>query len=161
MLILSIFVHSFDILFLNKFAGSSMRAHWNTWGRLSQVWKLEYGIRVMVHACLTGGIGWGCWQMCRQVGVNLLCMHKGFSHLKEEADDHYVIRWCHCHFAFVSEGGLSNEACTSLGALIWSLVVGSFGSTSFLGSHRPSVLATSVLCEEWDYNHTGKYSLFV
>ena len=32
---------------------------------------------------------------------------------------------------------------------------------SFLGSHRPSVLATSVPLEEWDYYHTGKCSLFV
>ena len=29
-----------------------------------------------------------------------------------------------------------------------------------LGSHIPSVLATSVPLKEWDYHHTGKCSLF-
>ena len=30
-----------------------------------------------------------------------------------------------------------------------------------LGSHRPSNLATSVPLKEWNYNQTGKCSLFV
>ena len=32
-------------------------------------------------------IGWGCWQMHKQVDMTLQCMHKGFSHLNKEADD--------------------------------------------------------------------------
>ena len=37
------------------------------------------------------GVGQGHLQMCRQVSMSLLHMHKGFSHLNEEADDHDVI----------------------------------------------------------------------
>ena len=29
--------------------------------------------------------------MCRQVSVTLLCKHKGFPHLNEEADNHDII----------------------------------------------------------------------
>ena len=36
-------------------------------------------------------IGQGHQQMCRQVDMTLLCMHKGFSHLNEGADDSDVI----------------------------------------------------------------------
>ena len=32
-------------------------------------------------------IGWGCWWMHMGVGTTLLHMHKGFSHLNEEADN--------------------------------------------------------------------------
>ena len=36
-------------------------------------------------------ICWGHRQMHRQVGMTLLCMCKGFSHLNEEADDSDII----------------------------------------------------------------------
>ena len=61
--------------------------------------------------------------------MTLLHMHECFSHLREEADDHDIIRYHHCHSADVNEGGLYKEVHTSPGALVWSLVVGSFGST--------------------------------
>ena len=115
--------------------------------------KLGYRIHVMVHAWKE--MGWGCWWMCRWVGVTLLCTCKGSSCLKGEADDCDVIRWCHCHSAYVNEGVVFKEAHMSPGAS--SLIVASSGSLdsflSFLGSHRPSVSATSVPLEEWDYNH--------
>ena len=56
---------------------------------MSQAKKLGYGILVMVHAWRE--IGWGCQWMHRQVGMTLLCMHKGFSHLKGEPDSCDVI----------------------------------------------------------------------
>ena len=43
----------------------------------------------------------------------------------------------------------------------WLVHLGSSGPGSGRGSHRPSVPATSVPLKEWDYNHTGKCSLFV
>ena len=66
-----------------------MWVHQNTWGRVSQAKKLGYGIHVTVHAWRE--MGWGCQQMHRQVGVTPLCMCKGFSHLKEEADNPDII----------------------------------------------------------------------
>ena len=50
-------------------------------------WNLHSG------SCMIGlgGIGWGCLQMHRQVGMTLLCMHKEFSYLNEEADNHDII----------------------------------------------------------------------
>ena len=81
---------------------------------------------------------------------------KVFSCLDEEADDCDVIRLCHCISSYINEGGLYKEECMGPGALLWSLVVDLFGSTSFVGSHRPSVSATLVPLKEWDYNHTGK-----
>ena len=41
---------------------------------MSQVWKLGYGIQITLHVWLIGEIGWGCWQMHRQVSVTLLHM---------------------------------------------------------------------------------------
>ena len=44
-----------------------MRAHQNTWGRVSQAWKLGCGINKLV--CVAIRIvrfdWWGCQQMCR------------------------------------------------------------------------------------------------
>ena len=126
---------------------------------MSQGEKLGYRIHVTV--CAWREIGQGCWWMCRWVGVTLLHMCKGSSCLKGEADVCDIIRWHHCCSAYINEGVVFKKAHTSLGALIWSLVLGLFGTTSFLGSHRPSVLATLVPLEEWEYNYTGKFSLFV
>ena len=64
--------------FVNK-SVYGMRAHQNTWGRVSQaqkrVWKRDdevwnlHNIQDIQH---------GCWQMHRQIMVVLLCMHSGF-----------------------------------------------------------------------------------
>ena len=48
-------------------------------------------IYVLVHVRISGGIGQGHLQMCRQVGRTLLHMHIGFSHLNEEAGDCDII----------------------------------------------------------------------
>ena len=36
-------------------------------------------------------IGWEHWWMCRQVGMTLLHMVRGFSHLNKEADNSDII----------------------------------------------------------------------
>ena len=90
--------------------------------------------------------------------MTLLHMHKGFSHLNEEADNCDVIRWCHCCSTYKKEGGYIWKCAWALGVLLLLLVLFQFVCP---GSHRPSVLATSVPLEEWDYHHTGKCSLFV
>ena len=51
--------------------------------------------------------------MHRQVGMTLLCMCEGFSHLNEEADDCDVIRWCHYCSAYVNEREVYKEVCMS------------------------------------------------
>ena len=57
----------------------SMRAHRNTWGRVSQarnrVWKRDDEVQNLCHFQF---IWHGCWQMCRRTMVVLLCMHSGF-----------------------------------------------------------------------------------
>ena len=47
---------------------------------------IERGLKDSVMACawLRGGIGWGCWWMCRYVGMILLCMCKAFPALRGE-----------------------------------------------------------------------------
>ena len=51
---------------------------------------------------------------------------QGFSHWKREADNCDVIRWCHCHYAYVEVGDYKRRAQTSLRALIWV-----FGCSTF------------------------------
>ena len=69
-------------------------------------------------------------------------------------------------------GGRYKSRCTWDPGVSWlvqfSSLVHSFGLFVWLvpwlvhpGSHRPSNLATSVPLEEWNYNQTGKCSLFV
>ena len=68
---------------------------------------------VTVCAWLIGGkIGWGCWQMCRHVGMTLLHMHKASPTLKEEADGCDVLRWCHYHSTYVNVERVFKEVCT-------------------------------------------------
>ena len=74
-------------------------------------------------------IGWGHWWMCRQVGMTLLHMHKGFSCLDEEAGDCDVIRWCHCHSAYVNEeGGIKGSMHEHWGSFFGSSFFGLFSS---------------------------------
>ena len=79
---------------------------------------------------------------------------QGFSHLKREADNCDIIRWHHCYFTNI-EGDVYKPWGTHLG--FWLHYI----QLHFVRSHRPSVVATSVPLEQWDYNLTGKCSLFV
>ena len=47
-----------------------------------------------------------------------------FSHLKGRADDHDIIRWCHCLYAYVEVGGYIRECTWALGLLsgFWAAV---------------------------------------
>ena len=58
---------------------SGMRAHQNTWGRVSQAWKRDYerGKEVWSSRSILG-FWHGCQQMCRWTLVVLMCMHSGF-----------------------------------------------------------------------------------
>ena len=52
-------------------------------------WYVEFTYQFMLG--WVGEIGQGHLQMCRQVGMTLLHMHEGFSHLNREADDCDII----------------------------------------------------------------------
>ena len=56
-----------------------MRAHQNTWGRVSQaqnrVWKRDDEVQNLCHFQF---IWHGCWRMRRQMMAVLLHMHSGF-----------------------------------------------------------------------------------
>ena len=92
--------------------------------------------------------------------MTLLHMHKGFSHYRKKQTSLDIIRWCHCDFAYINGGGYVRKCAQALG-LLSGLLLKVHLVPSCFGSHIPSVSATSVPLEEWDYNHTGKCSLFV
>ena len=84
----------------------------------------------------------------------------GFSHLKRKADNHNIIRWCHCHYICIKGWELYKESMHEpqgshlnfwLQYLWYQLETG----------HRPSLVATSVPPKEWDYNFTRKCSSFI
>ena len=52
------------------------------------------------------------------------------------ADNHDVLRWCHCLYAYIGLRGLYKGACMSLGALVWVFVCSTFGCT-LLGATDP------------------------
>ena len=122
-----------------------MRAHWNTWGRVSQAQKSGYGIDEMLCAWLLEMTGQGHWWMCRHVGTTLLHMHKGFSCLKGEADDHDVFRWCHCLYAYIGVGGYKREHTWAMGLSSGILVA--VHSVSLC--EEPQTLCCSYLSTSW------------
>ena len=145
--------------------GSGMRAHWNTWGRVSQVQKLGYRKYVMVHAWQGTGNGLG---MLADVQVS---PHKLTAHVWRLFPPECRSRWQWCHlmmsltfFLHRSRVGIRGSAHKTQVHSFFS-----FGSWSFWlipqlvcpGSHRPSNLATLVPLNEWNYNQTWKCSLFV
>ena len=99
--------------------------------------------------------------MDAQVGQHDSTPHaQGFSYLKSEADYHDIIRWCHCCCTYVKGWGLYKESMhepsgSHLG--FWLQYI----RLHLIRSHRPSLVATSVPLEEWNYNQKGKCSLFV
>ena len=92
-----------------------MRVHWNTLGTVSQAQKSGYRIDESVCVWLLEMTGWGHQRMHRQVSVTLLCMPKGFSCLKGEADDHDIIRWHHCLYTYIGVGGYISKNAWALG----------------------------------------------
>ena len=52
------------------------------------------------------------------------------------ADDHDIIRWCHCCYAYIEVRGLYKGVCTSPRALIWVFGCSTFSYTS-LGATDP------------------------
>ena len=96
-----------------------------------------------------------------QAGQHDSTVHaQGFSCLKSEADVHDIIRWCLCHYAYIEDWGLYKESTHKP----WGSHLGfwlHYIQLHFMRSHRLSLVATSVPLEEWDYNSTGKCSLFV
>ena len=85
---------------------------------------------------------------------------QGFSHLRREADNCDIIRWCHWCLTYVEGWELCKESTHKpLGSCLgfWLHYI----HLHFMRSHRPSPVATSVPLKEWDYNLIGKCSLFV
>ena len=87
-------------------------------------------------------------------------MCKGVSCLEGRADNHDIIRWCHCCYAYVEVRGLHKGAHMSPGALIWVFDCSTFGCT-LLGATYPLLQLPHCLSREWDYNLTGKCPLFI
>ena len=58
---------------------SSLRAHQNTWGRVSQAqkggWKIDDEVQSF---CSNKGFQHGCWHIHRQTMAVLMCMHSVF-----------------------------------------------------------------------------------
>ena len=80
---------------------------------------------------------------------------QGLSHLKREADDPDIIRWCHCHYTYVEGWELYKESVHEP----WGSCLGfwlHYIQLHFMRSHGSSLVATSVPLEEWDYNLKGK-----
>ena len=51
---------------------------------------------------------------------------QGFSHQKRDADDHDVIKWHHCHYAYIEGWEYIRGCAHKLEAIIWV-----FGSCTF------------------------------
>ena len=95
-----------------------------------------------------GEIGQGCWQVCKQVCMTLLHIHKGFSHLNE-IDIHDIIRWCHCHSAYVNEGKVKRKHAWALEFIHSLLVLGSLAHSLVGLSRKPQTLWLGYLSASW------------
>ena len=114
-----------------------MRAHWNTWGRVSQAQKSGYGIW-WDGSCVAVGVSRAGMLTDAQVGQHDSTVHsQGFSCLKREADSHDVIRWCHCHFAYKEGWGLYKESIHKPQGSHLSFWL-QYIQLHFMRSHRPS-----------------------
>ena len=112
-------------------------------------------------------IGWGCWQMCRWVCSTQLHRCEGFSHPKCRSRQ----QWCHLMMSLISFLCKLRVAIkVSMHRTQGSSVLSFDLSVCFLllvpplvhlESHISSNSATSVPLEEWNYNQTGRCSLFV
>ena len=54
---------------------------------------------------------------------------QGFSHWKRGADNHDIIRWHHCHYAYVKGWSIKGECAWAFGSLIWVLGYSTFSDT--------------------------------
>ena len=100
----------------------------------------------------------------RCVGVLawLYCACAGFL-LPEEGSRwlwHHLVTSHLCHYAYIESWGYIRGACTN-SRLIICVFLAAVHPSYLLRSHWPSVMATSVPLDEWEYNLTGKCSSFV
>ena len=126
---------------------------------MTQAQKSGYGIDEMAHTWMLDTKDWGCWRMHRQVSMTLFHMCKIFpTGIRKQMI--VMSLGGHCHYAYVKGWGLYKGSVHEpqgyhLG--FWLLYIQFY----LVRSHHPSVVATSVPLKEWDYNFTGKCSLFV
>ena len=143
-----------------------------------QFWKLTFTLQLNLKYIYVIGIEIGFWNLwdgsCVAVKGDRprtptdaqVCQHDStvhvqrFSHLEGRTDNHDIIRWCHCHYAYVEVRGLYKGVCMSPGGSCLGFWLNHIW-LHFVRSHRPSPVATSVPLEEWDYNLTGKCPLFI
>ena len=145
-----------------------MRAHQNTWGRLSQMLKLRYERYITVHT----------WQGMENRSGMLAEAQASWHDSTVHAQRFLLtkcrsrLKWHNLMTSLISLAYIGVGIKVSMhGTQGFSSVIHSFSpfvwfswlvpQLGILESHRPCNSATSVPLEEWNYSHTGKCSLFV
>ena len=121
-----------------------MRAHQNTWGRVSQAWKRGWKVDDEAQSfCSNKGFWCGCQCICRQTMVVRVCMHDGFPTGKWSRQSwcHYVMSW---GSLVLDKGGkYIRKAWPDLGAVVTVVWVSWYKALGFV--NKPQILYLSCI----------------
>ena len=117
-----------------------MRAHQNTWERVSRARKMGYRTYIAAHTKMGRGMGQGCLQLCRWVGTTLLHMCETFFHPNDVADNCDIISWHHCCPAYDNWGEYKER---------WMHETEEFGSSLGFGRLDHRFFVSAILVPPW------------